>query len=82
MKKIKITETKIYLTNSNDADLSCRNHTARKNYQCISCQNLIEKRSEYTKTVGIYDGYFFSNPWHVECHKNHQQYLADQLRKE
>jgi len=62
--------------------ISERKHTARKNHSCCNCNQTIKKDNVYTKTVGTYDGYFVSNAWHTDCHKNHLQYLKDQARKE
>lgn len=74
---------KVYLANTTgDFHLSTRNHKSKKKYECCSCQQTIEKGEEYTKSVGTYDGYFVSNPWHVECYENHQQYINEQRRKE
>lgn len=74
---------KVYLTNTTeDTHLSTRTHRSRKNRECCNCRQLIEKGEEYTKTVGTYDGYFFSQPWHTECHKSHVQYVKEQQRKE
>ena len=73
----------IYITETmGDSHISTRQHVARKHHECCNCQQSIEKGSEYTKTVGTFDGYFVSNPWHTECYENHVQYIKDQRRKE
>jgi hypothetical protein len=74
---------KIYHTSTmRDAHIDTRTHKARKAHQCCSCKGMIEKGDHYTKTVGTIEGYFVSNAWHDECHKNHVGYVEDQRRKE
>jgi hypothetical protein len=73
----------IYLTNTvKDNNISLRNHKAKKNHTCVFCQNQVKKGTQYTKTVGTFDGYFVSNAWHNQCFKDHSGYVDDQQRKE
>lgn len=73
----------IYRTNTDtDSTISVRNHKARKNHTCVFCDKTVEKGTQYVKTVGTHEGYFFSNAWHRSCLSDHEGYVNDQQRKE
>ena len=61
---------------------------SRKEHECCFCHRKIPAGSSYTRTVGVAESHryngndFFSNAWHAECLKEHQGYVAWNLRRQ
>ena len=45
-----------------------REHKARKVHQCYGCKRDVEIGEQYRRTVGVWDGDFYSVAEHIECH--------------
>ena len=55
---------------------------SRKEHECCFCHRKLPAGSSYIRTVGVEDNEFFTNAWHTDCLREHQGYVAWNLRRQ